>query len=157
MGTVRQLTLCLAAGMDKNMIVSCYGETRLHKAASKPDNPEEQKIFRLLLSEGAHVHAIDFFGGTPLFHLVHYYSRPSAEVDITFRNTFTMLVEHGADINVTYGHCGPPLLMAAIDCDLEVVRMLLEHGADPNKMKNSVGWCIAGNRAPSTSVVCPVV
>jgi ankyrin repeat protein len=133
MDTARRLTLCLAAGMDKNMIVSRGGETRLHVAAAQLENRAEQEIFLLLLSRGADANAVDNFGLTPLHYLTRY-DPPRQSLDTTtFGQALTMLLKHGADINAIGEFDGTPLWESVVDCKPEVVRMLLKHGADPNK------------------------
>src|SRR6201984_1821759 len=46
------------------------------------------------------------------------------------------LVENGADVNYRYAKGHSPLLEAAANGKLEIVRILLAHGADPNVRKH---------------------
>jgi hypothetical protein len=130
MATARRLTLCLAAGMDKNMILSCRDDTRLHVAARHFSDPEEQEIFWLLLEHGADVHMYNQDEDTPLQVLVS--RAPGRSLDTTYRKAFTMLLKHGADINFMGWWSGPLLHKATARERPGVVEILLKHGADPN-------------------------
>jgi ankyrin repeat protein len=130
MDTARRLTLCLAAGMDKNMIVSGYGETRLHIATNGLGDPREQEIFQLLLLHGAEVNVKDSYGFTPLRNILHCQVPQSSDCSVKSLRT---LLEHGADVNAVEPYGYPPLFLPLGWAMHVVVGILLEHGADPNK------------------------
>ncbi len=108
-------------------------------------------IAKHLIERGADVNSINGKGWTPLFLAVKNRSRetgtvPNPIVDpAALMDVIKMLVEKGADVNVRtkarsdqYGATAwlrepgaTPLLRAAYCADLEVIKYLLAHGADP--------------------------
>ncbi len=109
----------------KEMLASCepnakersgYKETALHNCYI----PLE--IVEWMVSRGADVNATNTYG-TPLFkHATH------GHYDIC-----KFLVEQGADVNVTAfgGHTALFNAVSGNKCNCDVVRLLLEHGANP--------------------------
>jgi ankyrin repeat protein len=139
MGNPRQVTLCLAAGLDVNTIVFCHDAyTRLHLAALNKWNhrwpgresreryaEEEEEVMRLLLAHGADANTASNGGASPL-HLV------GRENDIKM---VALLLDHGADVNKADGKSMSPLNYAVRDSwGLTTIGILLEHGADPNNV-----------------------
>ena len=106
-------------------------------------------LARQLIDAGADVNQWDIFGEAPLFMAVDLRSRIDggrASIDPSNRNTglaiVKALIERGADPNMqlffkpantrglTNTRGATPLIRAAGNGDLEVVKLLLEHGAD---------------------------
>jgi ankyrin repeat protein len=80
-------------------------------------------IVEFLLEKGADINARDSDGQSALM----YASKRS------FNETAALLINHGADVNVQSRKKEiTPLVLAAVAGNVELVRMLLEHGADPN-------------------------
>jgi ankyrin repeat protein len=113
-------------------------------------------IAKQLIARGADVNAINGKGWTPLFLAVKNRSReigtvPNPIIDpAALMDVIKVLVEKGADVNVrtkartdVYGATAwlrepgaTPLLRAAYCADLEVIKYLLAHGADPQITTN---------------------
>lgn len=103
-------------------------------------------------------------GWTPLIHAIHEQQRHAARA----------LVMRGADVNARAGDCGQhlvesgrtPLMFAAMYDDPELVRFLLERGADPraeydgsNALTHAVGGAALGKLADidrAATRPCPV-
>jgi tetratricopeptide (TPR) repeat protein len=84
-------------------------------------------LLELLLQHGLDVEAKDNEGNTRLARLVAFALGRSRALLAEY------LLRHGADINATNNH-GQSLLNAAVyGDDADVVRVLLKHGANPNK------------------------
>jgi ankyrin repeat protein len=80
-------------------------------------------VVEFLLDKGADINARDSDGQSALM----YASKRS------FNETAALLINHGADVNVQSRKKEiTPLVLAAVAGNVELVRMLLEHGADPN-------------------------
>jgi ankyrin repeat protein len=93
-------------------------KTPLHAAAS--DGSSE--VVKKLLEYGADVNARDEDDLTPLFS--------ASAGDIKDLYSVRLLLEQGADVNARTDHRNTPLLNAVIWGGLELVRLLLAHGAD---------------------------
>lgn len=107
----RMLAPCDANARDRGG----YKETALHKYI-----PLE--IVEWLVERGADVNAANTYG-TPLFE---HAGRGEYEI-------CRFLIEHGADVNIT-AHAGHTALFNAVsgvNCNTDIVRLLLAHGADP--------------------------
>ncbi len=113
--------LLLSAGANPNTY-DLEKNTPLHWIAG---NAGEQALHsaQLLLESGAKVNTPNRAGETPLFR--------SAWTDVTPEMT-KLLIESGADINHTTPTGETPLWAAIFSGNLPVIRILLEHGADPS-------------------------
>lgn len=145
---------------------STHGETPLHQAAQRGD----LRAVKQLLAAGADLNAKNALDGTPLVYSV---SHPAIvkvllEAGADPRGTdalgsalmFTpdsertavtkMLLDHGADPNGKKGARGQILAKACINGWGEVVRILLEAGADLNARDNETPLvsAVIGNRLP---------
>jgi ankyrin repeat protein len=117
-------------------------------------------VARFLIEQGANIQATDWYGRTPLWAAVE--TRNMDVDNATFVNgvdrapllgLITTLLERGAKVNVRMKEVPPvrraflrvtgslawvdftgqtPFLTAALAADLDVMRLLLKHGADPN-------------------------
>ena len=107
-----------------------FEETPLHLAAQS----EYFEVVRMLLQHGAEVNSPDARGHTPL------YSMDISQDPLTEEsrlNTFQVLLEYGADVN-SRGRWRDSTLLhdASFLHQLDVVRTLLDHGADANVEDN---------------------
>lgn len=138
--------LLFSYGANANIIDS-HGNSPLHYATENPD----QRLTRLLLSKGANPNMLNKTNKSPL-----YYSIESDNPDITmllidkfiFDNTDPILshaikhysksilhalIEKGVSINARDKYGKTPLHYAASYCkDIDVIKLLLERGADVN-------------------------
>lgn len=120
-------------------------------------------VAHFLLSKGADVNAADFWGRTPLWTALDVrdldYDRAGEQHSdrAAGMEMIQTLLKRGADVNARIVEVPPirrwvlpisdiswvdftgetPFLRAALAADIEVMRLLLEHGADPNIPTNS--------------------
>jgi serine/threonine-protein phosphatase 6 regulatory ankyrin repeat subunit B len=97
-------------------------DTPLHLVSSKM----ELSLVRILLDHGANANAEDNRGRTPL----HRVSEGSHNSHVDRFNVARLLVEGGANANTLDKHHETPLHVASRLASLEVVWVLLKHGAD---------------------------
>lgn len=103
----------------KNM----HGGTALHQAASQG----AIKVIELLLANKADVNAVDNEGYTPLHGAVSYGKND------TRKTVVEILLRSGANVNAKTTRDGETPFHKAIDRgDIEIVKLLLEYGADVN-------------------------
>lgn len=116
------IQLLLSHGADVNA-VSKHGATSLHFAASQGTT----KIAELLLANNADLNARDSWGNTPLHNAIRSGLRTQGI------GIIQVLVKRGANINTKNDRDGKtPFHVAVSKGDVEVVRLLLSHGADVN-------------------------
>jgi ankyrin repeat protein len=123
-GDAAALKSLIAAGADVNERDG--GSTPLAYAARAGDT----EAIKALLDAGADANSRDcsYWGWTPLINAIHKYRNAAART----------LVERGADVNARAGGCAEknvesglsPLMIAAKYDNAEMVKFLLEHGAD---------------------------
>ncbi|MCA1630017.1 MAG: ankyrin repeat domain-containing protein, partial [Acidobacteria bacterium] len=107
----------------------------------------DPRVVGALLDAGAdpNLRGCASWGWTPLIHAIHKYQNAAARA----------LVERGADVNGRAGDCADrlvedgltPLMMAAKYDDAEMVKFLLEHGADVRATydgENALAFAVAG-------------
>jgi ankyrin repeat protein len=157
-GRTQEAELLLAAGADVE-IAEANGIRPLLMALLN----DQLDVARQLLARGADVNADDFWGRSPLFAAVDYRNLDmnNREMDSPTTNyvdreplleMIRELIEHGADVNARTREVPPsrrwlyslgdvswvdftgqtPFLRAALSGDVATMRLLLEHGADPN-------------------------
>lgn len=104
--------------------------TPLHCASAKG----HVACVKLLLERGADVHALDKFNSTPL-RIAASNANSLDHLD-RFRQTADLLLKAGADINASSAAGNTPLHSIAKLGDADVLRWMLEKGADPYKKNN---------------------
>ncbi len=111
--------LLVENGVDPNE----YGDgdvLALHNASNE--------VSKYLISKGADVNKIGYEECTPLMYEVYMHNYENIK----------LLIENGADVNYQRNHDGySSLHWAARKGDLEIVKMLLMHGANINSKDNS--------------------
>lgn len=153
----------IKALLDKGADINAIGEggdTPLHSATTDRNS----EIVRLLLDHGANANTGDFHGATPLHqaHLFHdertikvlldnqadvnvessYHRTPLHEAAAHPRglSNCKLLMEYGADVNVTDRTGRIPLIYAVESCHRENVKYLLDKGSDVNNTNDR--WSI---------------
>ena len=126
--SVRMVRLFLDRGADPNT-TDVRGDSPLKAAlCSSRYCPSRQKLIKVLLEHGADPNQPSLDGYTPLLQLaLSKGERPHSE----YIQAVALLLEFGANPNLAYAGIGETALMsAALDLDVDLVRLLLEHGAD---------------------------
>lgn len=122
--TAETVQACIDAGADVNAAIR--GGTPLHIASLYNWDPE---VFTVLLAAGADVNARDAEGHTPLHFAAAAYRDP---------DVVAAMVESGADVNARDLQSNTPLHRAWSNPNQDVIRRLLELGAD-RTARNSEG------------------
>lgn len=124
MGNIEIIKLLLEKGADIDAR-DYEGKTALWKAIEA----KKMETARFLIQNGADIEAKQtMWGLTPLMHEAFYGE------DATVK----LLLDLGANINARDNEGNTALILAARRRDLEIIGLVLEHGADP-KMKNQFG------------------
>lgn len=116
----------LAHTMESCAVIDVYGATPLHVLCSEAVNIEDSAIAlglaTLLLKKGCPIDAIDYEGTAALHHCVMNDLRALA----------TLLLDHGANPNMPVpDSLVSPLMIAALDKNIGMARLLMLYGADP--------------------------
>lgn len=120
-GAVEAAVMLLELGADVNLQTE-FGSTAVHCAISN----DHLAMLKLLVERGrANLRAEAYYDGSPL-HLAALRGTPE---------TVAYLVEHGAAINYVRKWGNTALADAVIHDRIEVARVLLEHGADPQRKR----------------------
>jgi len=121
-GHLDVVRLLLSRGADVEQ-TNVSGRTALHYAcwARCVDT------VKYLLENGAAPNMKDKLGNSPL-HSEYVWEK---DANRGYRAVSELLIQHGADVNVTNTHGKTPLHDACIAGNQNVVRLLLDHGADP--------------------------
>ena len=116
----------IANGIDINEVSKALQQTLLHLAAGLGHD----QIAELLISNGANIDAKDLKGSTPLHYAVGH----------NRIKTVKSLIENGANIHaltsleVTPLDLAVSLELAVFKCRTDIIRLLIENGADVNKI-----------------------
>ncbi|KAJ3123096.1 hypothetical protein HK098_002219 [Nowakowskiella sp. JEL0407] len=114
----------LGANVNK---ISSHGNTPFHIACEVADNQFIEK----LLDMGVDMQSPNKDGNTPLHLLCSRYYLEDAE------NLMERLMKCGIDLNMQNNEGQTPMYLAAVHNSWEVVNMLINAGADVNKLTNS--------------------
>ena len=109
--------LFLEHGADPNA-VDAKGESPIKVALEHPE------VIKALLEYGADPDAFFGNGSTAMLELLSHKKAPYPEA-------LTVLLQHGADPNIAHSIIGEtPLIVAAVTLEVDLVKLLLEYGAD---------------------------
>lgn len=111
-----------------------YGSTALYYVASQGD----KELVELLLANVADVNMVNNEGDTPLYYAVK--GDDTGEIDNI--DVVRLLIDRGADVNAKHGSI---LWIAARYGELEVIKLLLSHKADPNAALALHAAALSGN------------
>lgn len=139
-GDVEILRALLEHGADPNGIRT-NSLTPLYKAASG----NKTEAVRVLLEHNADVHKANSAGQTPLY-------TAATQCDVKHTDTLRLLLEAKALPDAPTGNGKTALLHAASAGSTNVVRVLLEHGADARAPVNARALCAAAGRGYSQVV-----
>jgi ankyrin repeat protein len=143
-GDVQAVQRLLRQGIDVND--RDWGRTPLMTAALKG----HLDIVKLLIKKGADIHARDLEGKTALYlaalrvhtKVATFLRKHGAQLDFVTAirlgdlREVQRLVKEGADVNSKDIYGGTPLMIAAGTGNLEIVRLLLDNGADINATRD---------------------
>ncbi|MFP4288600.1 MAG: ankyrin repeat domain-containing protein [Bacteroidales bacterium] len=115
---IRGARLLLEANANPN-ISDIEGNTPLMKTINLGKNPD---MIALLVEFGADVNAKGL-DGTPVLMAYPYRDRIPV---------YKELIAHEADLNITNAEGQTPLIKAVLEGNLEMVKILMEHGANPH-------------------------
>ena len=138
-GNVEILRALLKHGADPNGIRT-NSKTPLYKAAMR----NRTEAVRVLLEHNADVHKADSVGQTPLYKAATAYVKDT--------DTLRLLLEAKALPDAPSANGETALLHAASAGSTNVVRVLLEHGADARAPVNARALCAAAGRGYSQVV-----
>jgi len=151
-GDVESAKRLIAAGADVNQQTE-YGWTPLLTAV----NNRNYEVARLLIEHGADVNRVNKGGWTPLYlatdnRNIEGGDYPVPKADMDHLALIRLLLEKGANPNLRvkdntltrtiftmqwfYEDGATPFLRAAQSSDIELMKLLLEHGADPKIATN---------------------
>lgn len=113
------LIKAIESGEDVNGLNE-YGDPVIFQSLLEPD------LLEVLIQAGADVNVFDNEGDSPLKNAVENLDTFYYEL---FDRTYSLLIEHGADVNAKIGESKTPLLYSFID-NPEIVKRLIKDGAD---------------------------
>lgn len=127
-GDLKIVKLLLANGADpragdRNHV------TPLHYA-------NQAQIAELLIEHGAKVNALTITGYTPLHYIAE--RGYGAYGSLSAVKTAEVLIKRGANVNVVAKDGSTPLYKAVLNNKIEMARLLLRHGANPNAVGNQI-------------------
>lgn len=122
-GYPNMVKLLISSGADVNLCLEGLGTPLLSAAKAEPPSVEIVEIVRYLLELGAQPNLQDGEGPSPLIAAARY--RPPEEAIIR------LLLHHNADVNAKSVD-GTALQVAAYWGSENLMKMLLDNGADPN-------------------------
>ena len=125
------VTLLLTRGADVSLTDS-DGLSALHRAAA---GPTSYQCVEILLDHGADPHAKNLNGETPIASAV-LIPLTNSTVEENNLRTVKALLERGADVNTRFLRGFTPLMRAAIVGNPDMVRLLLDNGADVTAMSD---------------------
>ncbi len=118
-GNTNIISKLLKAGADINALIASRGWTSLHQAASSG----RYEAAKVLVENGIGLNTADKWGATALHYAVRSGDREAEKVAV-------LLLKNGAEFNTTAIDGSTPLLTAVQKGKDEVVKLLLEKGAD---------------------------
>ena len=129
-------------------------------------------IAKNLIEAGADVQQWDMFGHTALMGVISLYTSTTVKIgdplnETTGREVLDLLLERGANTNAEtfmapakmrggFSRGTTPLMLAAANADVEVMKLLMEHGADPSHKQADLQtpiYALAGARGNQEAIV----
>lgn len=116
----------LAAAMESCAVMDAYGATPLHILCTEALDPKHTEIglglATLFIARGCPLNALDYEGTTALHHCVIN----------DLKELASLLLSHGANPNALIPDSQvSPLTIAALEKNLDMARLLMRYGADP--------------------------
>ena len=127
-GNIETVDHLLRSSADPNIVAVQPGTALIAAIDTRGADPSKLCIIESLIKAGASVNQLlEIPGGSGPWN-----TALAAAVGWTNIEAAKILLERGADVNLTHGTCWTTLQVASNRANLQMLELLFEHGADPN-------------------------